>query len=200
MENVKFTAMKDGTQEEYLLLRELEAPHLAMTAERVLRELRHQAEETMTGYQITRLEHGLQTATRALRDGADEDWICAALLHDIGDGLAPQNHDRFAAEILRPFIRDECAWVVEHHGTFQRLYYAHHYGWNPNEREKYKDSPHYQTCADFCERWDQNSFDPNYKSEPLEFFEPMVRALFARKAYDPAIICVGQAKGLPPAA
>lgn len=200
MESVKFTAMKDGTQEEYLLLRELEAPHLAMTAERVLRELRHQAEETMTGYQITRLEHGLQAATRAYRDGADEDWICAALLHDIGDGLAPQNHDRFAAEILRPFIRDECAWVVEHHGTFQMLYYAHHYGWNPNEREKYKDSPHYQACADFCERWDQNSFDPDYKSEPLEFFEPMVRALFARKAYDPAIMRVGEAKGLPPKA
>ena len=200
MENVKFTAMKDGTQEEYLLLRELEAPHLAMTAERVLRELRHQAEETMTGYQITRLEHGLQAATRAYRDGADEDWICAALLHDIGDGLAPQNHDRFAAEILRPFIRDECAWVVEHHGTFQMLYYAHHYGWNRDEREKYKDSPHYQACADFCERWDQNSFDPDYKSEPLEFFEPMVRALFARKAYDPAIMRVGEAKGLPPLA
>jgi predicted HD phosphohydrolase len=171
-----------------------------MTAERVLRELRHQAEETMTGYQITRLEHGLQAATRALRDGADEDWICAALLHDIGDGLAPQNHDRFAAEILRPFIRDECAWVVEHHGTFQMLYYAHHYGWNRDEREKYKDSPHYQACADFCERWDQNSFDPDYKSEPLEFFEPMVRALFARKAYDPAIMRVGEAKGLPPLA
>ena len=200
MKNVKFTAMKDGTQEEYLLLRELEAPHLAMTADRVLRELRHQAEETMTGYQITRLEHGLQSATRALRDGADADWICAALLHDIGDGLAPQNHDRFAAEILRPFIRDECAWVVEHHGTFQMLYYAHHYGWNPNEREKYKDSPHYQACADFCERWDQNSFDPDYKSEPLEFFQPMVRALFARKAYDPAIMCVGEARGLPPKA
>lgn len=200
MESVKFTAMKDGTQEEYLLLQKLEAPHLAMTAERVLRELRHQAEETMTGYQITRLEHGLQAATRALRDGADEDWICAALLHDIGDGLAPQNHDRFAAEILRPFIRDECAWVVEHHGTFQMLYYAHHYGWNRDEREKYKDSPHYQACADFCERWDQNSFDPDYKSEPLEFFEPMVRALFARKAYDPAVMRVGEAKGLPPAA
>lgn len=199
MESVKFTAMKDGTQEEYLLLQKLEAPHLAMTADRVLRELRHQAEETMTGYQITRLEHGLQAATRAYRDGADEDWICAALLHDIGDGLAPQNHDRFAAEILRPFIRDECAWVVEHHGTFQMLYYAHHYGWNRDEREKYKDSPHYQACADFCERWDQNSFDPNYKSEPLEFFEPMVHALFARKAYDPAIMRVGEAKGLPPA-
>jgi hypothetical protein len=126
METVKFTAMKDGTREDYELLRKLEAPHLAMTADRILREMRHHAEETLGGYQVTRLEHGLQSATRAYRDGADLDWICAALLHDIGDGLAPQNHDRFAAEILRPFIREECAWVVEHHGAFQMIYYAHH--------------------------------------------------------------------------
>ena len=191
MENVKFTAMKDGTQEEYLLLRELEAPHLAMTAERVLRELRHQAEETMTGYQITRLEHGLQTATRALRDGADEDWICAALLHDIGDGLAPQNHDRFAAEVLRPFLREEVVWTVEHHGAFQMYYYAHHYGWDRNAREQYRDSPYYASAAAFCERWDQESFDPAYPSEPLVTFEPLVHEVFARKAYAPEVILPG---------
>ena len=198
METVKFTAMKDGTREDYELLRKLEAPHLAMTADRILREMRHHAEETLGGYQVTRLEHGLQSATRAYRDGADLDWICAALLHDIGDGLAPQNHDRFAAEILRPFIREECAWVVEHHGAFQMIYYAHHYDWNPNERDQYKDNPYYHSCADFCERWDQTSFDPHYQCEPLEFFEPMVRELFARKAYDPKIICSGEVRGLPP--
>ena len=79
------------------------------------------------------------------------------------------------------------------------LYYAHHYDWIPNERDKYKDNPYFQSCADFCERWDQSSFDPHYQSEPLEFFEPMVRALFARKAYDPKVICAGEVRGLPPA-
>ena len=116
---VRFTQMKDGTRDEYIMLRELELPHNAMTADRLLRELERQGEETLPGYRITRLGHALQTATRAWRDGADRDWIVCALLHDIGDGLAPQNHDRFAAEIVRPFVREECTWVVEHHGAFQ---------------------------------------------------------------------------------
>ena len=106
-QTVSFTRMKDGTREDYLLLRELEHAHLAATADRLLRELQLQGEESLPGYRVTRLEHALQSATRARRDGADIDWIVAALLHDIGDGLAPQNHDRFAAEALRPFLREQ---------------------------------------------------------------------------------------------
>ncbi|WP_282606266.1 HD domain-containing protein [Pelagibius sp. Alg239-R121] len=193
---VSFTQMKDGTREEYLLLQRYEAAHHTDTAERLLREMRLQAEETIPGYQITRLEHALQSATRAHREGAGLDWVVATLLHDIGDGLAPQNHDRFAAEILRPFVRDEVTWVVERHGAFQMVYYAHHYGWDQYEREKYRDNPYYQTCVDFCERWDQSSFDPAYESEPLAFFEPMVREVFLRKAYDEAVLQTGVVKGL----
>jgi predicted HD phosphohydrolase len=197
MQTVTFRKMADGTKQEYLLLRGLEQQHASMTADRILRELRKSDDESIAGYRITRLEHALQSATRALREGADTDWIVAALLHDIGDGLAPQNHDRFAAEVLRPFLRDECTWAVEHHGAFQMIYYAHHYGWNPNEREQYRESPYFQSCADFCERWDQTSFDDAYVSEPLETFEPMVREVFARKGYDPAVMQVGVVKGLP---
>ena len=198
MNTVSFTQMKDGTREDYEMLHRLEAPHHAETADRLLRELASQAEETLPGYKITRLEHALQSATRAHREGADIDWVVGALLHDIGDGLAPQNHDRFAAEILRPFVREEVTWTVEHHGAFQMVYYAHHLGWNQNEREKYSDSPHYQACVDFCERWDQSSFDPGYDSKPLDFFAPMVREVFARKAYDEVVTKPGFAEGLPP--
>jgi predicted HD phosphohydrolase len=197
MKEVNFTQMKDGTKEEYLFLRDAEIEHNKGVAERVLRELALQAEETIPGYKITRLEHALQAATRAYREGADIDWVVAAVLHDIGDGLAPQNHDHFAAEIIRPFLRDEVVWTVEHHGAFQMVYYAHHYGWNQFEREKYKDSPYYQSCVDFCERWDQSSFDPGFETEPLSFFAPMVHEVFARKAYDPAVIQKGIVKGLP---
>ncbi|WP_234455214.1 HD domain-containing protein [Thermohalobaculum xanthum] len=197
---VSFTQMKDGTKEEYELLHELEKPYLAGTADRLLRELAGQADETLSGYRITRLEHGLQAATRARREGADIDWVVATLLHDIGDGLAPQNHDKFAAEIMRPFMREEVTWVVEHHGIFQMYYYAHHYGWDRELRQKYADSPYYQSCVDFCERWDQSSFDPEYRSDPLESFADEVRAVFARKAWDPAVIAAGEARGLPPAA
>ena len=199
-ETVSFTQMKDGTAEDYALLEEREKIYFSGTADRLLRELRSQADDTIAGYKITRLEHGLQSATRARRDGADRDWVVASLLHDIGDGLAPQNHDKFAAEIMRPFMRDEVVWTVEHHGIFQMYYYAHHYGWDRELREKYKDSPYYQTCVDFCERWDQSSFDPDYPMDTLESFEEDVRAVFARKAYDPAVMAVGDVRGLGGAA
>lgn len=198
MKTVSFTQMKDGTKADYDLLAEAEKPYLALTADRVLRELRNQDEDTLSGYKITRMTHGLQAATRARREGADTDWIVGALLHDIGDGLAPQNHDRFSAEVIRPFVRDEVAWVVEHHGIFQTLYYGRHYGWDENARDEFKDHIHFQTCADFCERWDQSSFDPDYQTDSLESFEPLVREVFARKAYDPEVIGEGVSTGLPP--
>lgn len=197
MKTVGFTQMKDGTREDYLLLRELEEPYIQGTAGRLLRELASLGEESLGGYRVNRLEHALQTATRARRDGADDDWVVAALLHDIGDGLAPQNHDRFAAEILRPFLREEVTWVVEHHAAFQMVYFAHHYGWNPNERERFKDSPYYQSCVDFCERWDQSSFDPDYEMDSLESFRPAVQRVFARKPYDPEVLRPGECLGLP---
>jgi predicted HD phosphohydrolase len=190
-ETVGFTRMKDGTKEEYDLLHRLEKPFLALTADRVLDELRRQEHITLAGYRITRLEHGLQSATRAERDGADLDWIVAALCHDIGDGLAPQNHDRMSAEVIRPFVRWDVAWVVEHHGIFQMLYYAHHYGWDRNARDRFRDHPCFDSCAEFCERWDQASFDPDYDSLPLTHFEPMLREVFGRKAHAPEVIRKG---------
>ena len=190
-EHVNFVNMKDGTREEYELLARLEKPYLALTADRVLEELKRAGEATLEGYKITRLQHGLQSGTRALRDGADLDWVVGALLHDIGDGLAPQNHDKISAEVIRPFVRWDVAWTVEHHGIFQMLYYGHHYGWDRTARDQFKDHPVFDNCAEFCERWDQSSFDPDYPTETLEIFEPMVREVFGRKAYNPEIIQEG---------
>ena len=190
-EHVNFVNMKDGTREEYELLARLEKPYLALTADRVLEELKRAGEATLEGYKITRLQHGLQSGTRALCDGADLDWVVGALLHDIGDGLAPQNHDKMSAEVIRPFVRWDVAWTVEHHGIFQMLYYGHHYGWDRNARDQFKDHPVFDNCAEFCERWDQSSFDPDYLTETLEIFEPMVREVFGRKAYNPEIIQEG---------
>ena len=194
---VKFVEMKDGDKEDYLLLQELEKPYLKMTPNRIIEELKRQGDVSLEGYKITRLEHGLQSGTRALRDGADLDWIIGALLHDIGDGLAPQNHDRMSAEVVRPYVREEVSWVVEHHGIFQMIYYAHHYGWDKNARDRFKDNIYFKSCSDFCERWDQSCFDPNYNSEPLETFEPMIKEVFSRKAYDPLVLRSKEVRGLP---
>ena len=194
---VKFVEMKDGDKEDYLLLQELEKPYLKMTPNRIIEELKRQGDVSLEGYKITRLEHGLQSGTRALRDGADLDWIIGALLHDIGDGLAPQNHDRMSAEVVRPYVREEVSWVVEHHGIFQMIYYAHHYGWDKNARDRFKDNIYFKSCSDFCERWDQSCFDPSYNSEPLETFEPMIKEVFTRKAYDPLVLRSKEVRGLP---
>ena len=194
---VKFTEMKDGDKEDYLLLKELEKSYVSMTSDRIIEELKRQGTISLEGYQITRLEHGLQSGTRAFRDGADIDWIIGALLHDIGDGLAPQNHDRMSAEVIRPFVREEVSWVVEHHGIFQMIYYAHHYGWDKNARDKFKDNIYFQTCADFCERWDQKSFDPEYENKDLDFFKPMIKEVFSRPPYKDEYIKKNEVLGLP---
>ena len=125
----------------------------------------------------------MQCATRALRAGESEEMIVATLLHDIGDELAPMNHSEYAASILKPYVSEKTHWIVEKHGEFQAYYYAHHLGGNRNKRDKYKGHKYFDACVNFCEKYDQCSFDPNYESYPLEKFEPMVRNIFARKPY-----------------
>ena len=187
MKEVKFIQMKDGDKEDYDFLINHEIEHTKGTADRLLKAL-VELDEGLSGYKITRLGHSLQSATRAWRDGADIDWIVSALLHDIGDIYAPYNHDEYAASILRPFVREQCTWVIEKHGIFQMLYYGKHVGSNPHKREKYKEHIYFQDCSDFCELWDQKSFDPNYDTKSIDFFTPMVREIFARKPYDPIFI------------
>jgi len=179
---VSFTRMEDGTREDYELLERLEDEFAAGTADRVLAHLR-QLSGSVGGYQVDRLEHSLQSATRAHRDGADEEMVVAALLHDIDDLLAPHSHGELAALLLRPFVTERTHWIVRHHGLFQLVYYAHHLGRDRNARDRYRDHPWYQDAVDFCHRWDQSSFDPDYESLPLEFFEPMVRRIFAREPF-----------------
>ena len=180
MKKVKFTQMKDGTKEDYLLLEKHEKKFVEKTPSRILKYM-GSLTSTLEGYQVSRLEHSLQTATRALRDKADDEMIVAALLHDIGDELAPLNHSEYAAAILKPYVTETTHWIIEKHGEFQMYYYAHHLGGNKNQREKYKGHKYYQDTVNFCEDWDQKSFDPNYKSLPFKEFEPLVRKIFSRK-------------------
>ena len=182
MKTVNFTEMKDGTKDEYLLLDEYEQDYIKGTADRILKFMKGLT-QTLEGYKITRLEHSLQTATRAYNDKADEEMIVAALLHDIGDELAPLNHSEYAAAVLKPYVTKKTHWIIEKHGEFQMYYYAHHLGADRFKREKYKDHKYYQDTINFCEKYDQCSFDPEYKSMSLEQFAPMVKRIFARKPY-----------------
>jgi predicted HD phosphohydrolase len=184
---VSFLRMEDGTREDYELLDRCEQDYVRALPDRVLTALR-KLDQSLPGYRLSRLEHSLQTATRALKDGADDELIVAALIHDVGDELAPYNHAEIAAGIIRPYVRPEVTWIVEQHGLFQTYYYAHHAGRDRNGREKFRGHPWYQACKDFCADWDQCSFDPDYPWEPLAAFEPRVREIFSRPAHDPRYV------------
>ena len=182
MKKVNFTEMRNGSREDYELLEKYEKNFERKTADRLLKYLASQT-TTLEGYQITSLEHSLQAATRAYKNGESEEMVVATLLHDIGDDLAPMNHSQYAASIIRPYVSEKTYWIILHHGLFQTYYSAHHLGGDRNARDKFKDHKYYQDTVDFCEKYDQSSFDPNYKSMSLEEFEPMVKKIFDRKPF-----------------
>ena len=187
MQQVSFRRMDEGTPADYALLNKLEDEFVAALPERILAALKG-LEQSLVGYQISRLEHSLQSATRAERDGADIEMIVGALIHDLGDDLAPSNHSQLAAAIIRPYVRSEVTWIIEHHGVFQMYYCGDAMGLDKNAREIYRGHKWFDSCEKFCEQWDQMSFDPDFTSYPLAHFEPMIREIFSRSPFDPSIV------------
>ena len=177
---VKFTKMENGTADEYVYLTKLYEESRDTVPDMLLSLLNKMKGDPM-GYQIDRYSHCLQTATRAEKDGADEETIVCALLHDVGDIVAPDNHSEVAAAILRPYISEKNYWIVLNHGLFQGYYWMHHYDEDRDLRDKYSDHPYYQDCINFCSKWDQVSFDPDYETQSLDYFIPMIEKIFSRE-------------------
>lgn len=177
--NTTFTRMQDGTAEDYALISKHGAAFAQGHVDRVLEHLQKLAGDT-GGYAVDRLTHSLQSATRAHRDGRDEEYVVCALLHDIGDTLGCFNHADIAAAVLKPFVSEENLWMVEKHGIFQGYYFFHHLGLDKEMREQYRGHPFFEHTAQFCHLYDQNCFDPGYDTMPLEAFEPMVRRVMSR--------------------
>jgi predicted HD phosphohydrolase len=174
-----FTSMEHSTAADWAAIG-AEFPATARSLpDRVLAHLKL-LDGDMGGFPIDRYQHSLQTATRALKDGKDEEYVVCALLHDIGDTLGAYNHPEIGAAILRPFVTEAHHWMVLNHAVFQGYYYFHHAGLDRHARERFRGSPHFDLTADFCERFDQAAFDPGYDSLPLEAFAPIVRRVFAR--------------------
>ena len=174
-----FRAMDESSQEDWQLIASHFMSFNQGLADRVLAHLRL-LEGDYGGFPIDRMQHSLQTATRAHRAGESEPYVVAALLHDVGDTLASFNHPDIAAAILKPFVDDKIHWMVQNHGVFQGHYFFHHLGMNRDMREAFRGHEHFEDTARFCELYDQSAFDAGYDSAPLEFFEPMVRRLFER--------------------
>jgi predicted HD phosphohydrolase len=148
-------------------------------ADRVLAMLAS-LQEVTDGFAVDQLTHCLQTATLAERAGADEELVLASLCHDVGKAVSVPNHPRIAAEILRPYVREEVRWAIEVHQDFQGRHYYHHLGGDPAAREQYRGHESYALAERFADEWDQIAFDPAYDTLPLSHFEPLAREMFAK--------------------
>ncbi len=177
-QRASFTAMEAGTKEDWAIISAHNGAFAQGLADRVLDHLKL-LQGDAGGFAVDRLEHSLQTATRAAHAGKDDEYVVCALLHDMGDILGCYNHADIAAAVLEPFVSEENHWIVKHHGIFQGYYFFHHLGLDRNLREQYRDNPYFEPCAEFC-RFDQAAFDPDFTSAPLEDFVPLVRKVFEK--------------------
>ena len=172
-----FNRMDESTAEQWAVIGKETFEHQDRVAESVLAMLRSLASIT-DGFAVDQLTHSLQTATRAERAGADEEVVFASLLHDIGKAVSVPNHPEIAAAIIKPYVRDEVYWMIRAHQDFQGRHYYHHFGGDPNAREKYHGEAWFDLAERFADEWDQQAFDPDYDTLPLEHFEERVRAVF----------------------
>ena len=193
MEKVNFNRMDEGTPEEYEFLHKGEVEFTKSLPGRIVGALKN-LDNTLSGYKISRLQHSLQSATRAEADGADKELIIGALIHDLGDDLAPANHSQLAATIIRPYVREEVTWIVSMHGLFQMFYFGSEdyqgkdIGIDKSLRERYRDHKWFASCDKFCGEWDQKSFDPSYPTKSLDYFKPLIDEIFLREPFDPKYV------------
>jgi predicted HD phosphohydrolase len=178
-QQAKFHAMTEGTQEDWGIIAAHSVAYSQNLPTRLIAHLQLLRGD-YGGFAVDRLEHCLQTATRAHQAGEDEEYVACALLHDIGDTLGPANHADVAAAIVKPYVSERNHFIVEKHGIFQGYYFFQYLGLDRNLRDRFRSDPHFDACAHFCERYDQPSFDPAFQSMPLEAFVPMVGRVFTR--------------------
>lgn len=178
---VTFTRIQDGSPEEFASVIQSLQVLTKNLPNRILETLKESGDEGVGGYQVNRMEHVLQSATRAYRAGESTDYVVAALVHDIGDLIAPYSHGEIAAGVIKPFVEPRLSWILKVHPIFTMYYYADFIGADKNARDQFRDNEWFDDAVYFVENYDENCFDPDYDSLPLEFFEPMVREVFSRE-------------------
>jgi predicted HD phosphohydrolase len=174
----QFSAMTEGTQEDWSIIAASALEFYPGLADRVMTHLTL-LDGDFGGFKVDRLTHSLQTATRAYRAGRADEYVACALLHDIGDTLGSFNHADIGAAIVKPFVDDDLHWMVEHHAIFQGYYFFHFLGLDRDMRDRFEGHPCYDLTAEFCADFDQPAFDPDYPTMPLAEFEPLLRGFFA---------------------
>lgn len=182
-ETVTFTRISAATADEFgIVMRSVDALKAALP-DQILASLRQTSAHGVGGYQVDRLTHSLQSATRAERAGESDDYVLAALVHDIGDLIAPSSHGQLAAAVIRPFVPERLTWIIERHPVFVMYHYGELIGVDRNARDAYRGHVWFDDAAYFCAEYDENCFDPTYPTLPLEHFEPLVREVFTREPH-----------------
>ncbi|MBP6824841.1 MAG: HD domain-containing protein [Acidobacteria bacterium] len=177
---MSFTRMDQSTVEDWMVIGgEVAKRQSQMPA--MIKSMLKQLEDQVDGFSMNQLQHALQTATMAERAGASEELIVAALCHDIGKVISVINHPAIAAEILKPYVSPETYEVIRTHQDFQGKHYYEHFGMNPNLREEHESQPWFELAKKFTDEWDQAAFDPNYETQTLEHFEPMIDRVFSKE-------------------
>lgn len=173
-----YSRMDEGTVEDYAIMGSYKPSNLKVLPDRLMGLLVELGDKE-DGSPVDGYAHSLQSATLAYNDGAEDDMVFGALMHDIGQVLSVHYHSEVGAAILKPFLSEKMHWIIKHHGTFQGYYYFDKTGGDQNARDRYRDSPFFEDCAIFCERYDQVAFRKDYATKPLEFFEPLIRRVCA---------------------
>ena len=179
-----FSSFEDSTREDWALIMAQRGELERGLPDRILEQFEHLRDD-YGGFPVDRLEHSLQTATRAERDGRDDEYVLCALVHDIGDPLTPYNHPDVAAAILKPFVSEANHWMVEKHGIFQGYYFWHHLGMDRNTRDMFAGHQFYDRTEEFCAEYDGPAFDPSYDSNPLDHYLPLIRGVFGTSPWKP---------------
>ena len=179
-----FSSFEDSTREDWALIMAQRGELERGLPDRILEQFGHLRDD-YGGFPVDRLEHSLQTATRAERDGRDDEYVLCALVHDIGDPLTPYNHPDVAAAILKPFVSEANHWMVEKHGIFQGYYFWHHLGMDRNTRDMFAGHEFYDRTEEFCAEYDGPAFDPSYDSNPLDHYLPLIREVFGTSPRKP---------------
>ena len=177
-----FTRMDESTAEQWAVIGAETMQNQPRVADAFL-DLLHRCADITDGFATDQLTHCLQTATLAERAGADAEVVVASLCHDVGKAVSVPNHGPIAAEMLKPYVRSDVYWTLYRHQDFQGRHYYHHFGKDPDARAQYEGEEWYDLAARFADEWDQTAFDPDYDTEPLEHFEPLVREITAVPRY-----------------
>jgi predicted HD phosphohydrolase len=195
---MSFSKMEHGTLEDWLAIGVAVSDRQSRMAETILALLKS-LETQVDGFSVSQLEHSLQTATRASRAGASDELVVAALCHDIGKSISVENHAAIGAEILRPYVSEGTYQILRTHQDFQGKHYYALMGKSTRLRNQYRHEPWYEQACTFTDEWDQASFEAGYDSQPLSFFEPLVRRVFAQMRVDPKIKVPSPTLTPPPA-